>query len=138
MPYAAASRRRAGRPTPTAAGGPPAPGDVHRPARLTARRRGRYFRGSRPARATLAAAGATVALTGLLAVADAGVARAGGVVWASCPSGQVSEVSVPAHRPTRASPRSGSSTRAARVVRRSSQCRALPAPRPAAVSTGRR
>lgn len=96
MPYAAASRRRAGRPTPTAAGGPPAPGDVHRPARLTARRRGRYFRGSRPARATLAAAGATVALTGLLAVADAGVARAGGVVWASCPSGQVSEVSVPA------------------------------------------
>ncbi|WP_041939979.1 MULTISPECIES: hypothetical protein [Frankia] len=96
MPYAAASRRRAGQPMPAPAGAPPAPGDHHPPTRPSAGRRGRCLRGSRPARRTLAAAGATIALTGLFAVADAGAARAGGVIWASCPSGQVSEVSVPA------------------------------------------
>ncbi|WP_035921403.1 hypothetical protein [Frankia sp. QA3] len=81
---------------PAPAAGTPASGDDHQPSRPGPRRRGRCSRGFRPARTTLAAAGATIALTGLLAVADVGVARAGGVVWASCPSGQVSEVSVPA------------------------------------------
>jgi hypothetical protein len=46
-------------------------------------------------RAALAAAGTTVALTGAFAAVGIGTAQAGGATWATCPSGQTTNVSIP-------------------------------------------
>ena len=98
MRYAVSSPRRVGRPLSSGAPGAPeaAASGGCRPARRGSRRAGRRGGATRTTLATLTTAGATLAVSGILALVNAGAAQAGGATWASCPGGQATEVGVPA------------------------------------------